>query len=368
MRSDDSTHPARVLRHRNVLAELAGISDLALRDLILDAPALRSGIGGESTLLHIDDTPVFVKRIPLTETERRSENVMSTANIFDLPAYCHYGVGGPGFGVWREFSTHAITTNWVLTRQLDRFPLLHHWRVLDGLPPAPTPGEHLDIDATAAFWRSPTVSDRLAAVAGATASVVLFLEYVPHRLDQWLDAQIDLGNETLDSAIAMVHRELITYVPTMNRRGLFHFDAHFGNILTDGRRLVFTDFGLAASPRFDLSADESTFVGLNHTHDSCHTLTRLVDWIVGRLVPGIDDVESRNEYIRRCAEGRHVDELSGSAATVLRRYAPVAQVINEFYWTLHTEDPTVPYPTVQIDRALDAAGIGPDMRPATEVR
>ena len=124
--SDDSTHPARVLRHRNVLAELAGISDLALRDLILDAPALRSGIGGESTLLHIDDTPVFVKRNRSPRTERRSENVMSTANIFDLPAYCHYGVGGPGFGVWREFSTHAITTNWALTRQLDRFPLLHH--------------------------------------------------------------------------------------------------------------------------------------------------------------------------------------------------------------------------------------------------
>ena len=33
----------------------------------------------------------------------------------------------------------------------------------------------------------------------------------------------------------------------MNTHGLVHFDAHFGNVLTDGRRLFVADFGLATS-------------------------------------------------------------------------------------------------------------------------
>ncbi|MFF2503082.1 hypothetical protein ACFVTY_06840 [Streptomyces sp. NPDC058067] len=45
----------------------------------------------------------------------------------------------------------------------------------------------------------------------------------------------------------------------MNSRGLLHFDAHFQNILTDGRRLYFADFGLALSSRFDLSPSEAGF-------------------------------------------------------------------------------------------------------------
>lgn len=43
----------------------------------------------------------------------------------------------------------------------------------------------------------------------------------------------------------------------MNTRGLLHFDAHFENILTDGQRLFFADYGLAISSRFELSRDES---------------------------------------------------------------------------------------------------------------
>lgn len=42
---------------------------------------------------------MFVKRVPLTDLERRPENVRSTANLFELPLFCHYGIGGPGFGL-----------------------------------------------------------------------------------------------------------------------------------------------------------------------------------------------------------------------------------------------------------------------------
>ncbi|MEJ7689791.1 MAG: hypothetical protein WKF76_04815 [Nocardioidaceae bacterium] len=36
-------------------------------------------------------------------------------------------------------------------------------------------------------------------------------------------------------------------------------DGHFGNMRTDGKRIYLSDFGLATSPRFDLSAAEHDF-------------------------------------------------------------------------------------------------------------
>ena len=51
----------------------------------------------------------------------------------------------------------------------------------------------------------------------------------------------------------MVEKELEAGTSFMNARGLLHFDAHFQNILTDGERLYFADYGLAISSRFDLS-------------------------------------------------------------------------------------------------------------------
>jgi hypothetical protein len=49
----------------------------------------------------IDELPVFVKKIPLTDLELRTPKVGSTANIFNLPMYLQYGVGSKGFGAWR---------------------------------------------------------------------------------------------------------------------------------------------------------------------------------------------------------------------------------------------------------------------------
>lgn len=84
---------------------LALCSDRALRELVEGATPIGSGIGGTSALLEVDGTPVFVKRVPLTDLERQPDNVRSTANVFELPAFCQYGIGTigtPGFGAWRN--------------------------------------------------------------------------------------------------------------------------------------------------------------------------------------------------------------------------------------------------------------------------
>ena len=45
-------------------------------------------------MLDVDGVAVFAKRIPLTDLELAHPH--STANLFELPVYCQYGVGGPG--------------------------------------------------------------------------------------------------------------------------------------------------------------------------------------------------------------------------------------------------------------------------------
>ncbi|MFD1546711.1 hypothetical protein [Nonomuraea guangzhouensis] len=167
------SHDERVSRYSEVASALAFHSDRQLGESLEQAQLLGSGIGGASALMAMDGVPVFAKRVPLTDLERRTGNVMSTANLFGLPSFCQYGVGGPGFGAWRELAANVMTTNWVLAGRSEAFPLLYHWRVLPGAPP---PGdEHADVEAVVQYWDgSSAVRDRLHAVARASASIVLF--------------------------------------------------------------------------------------------------------------------------------------------------------------------------------------------------
>lgn len=209
---------------------------------------------------------VFAKRVPLTDLEHRADNVMSTANLFGLPAFCQYGLGSPSFGAWRELVASIMTTNWALAGHSAAFPLLYHWRVLPGA--APLAEEHADIEAVVRYWGgSQAVRDRLHALEQATASIVLFLEFIPHSLSDWLAAQLTAGQDAVAAACAMVESCLLADVAFMNANGLMHFDAHFDNVVTDGQRLYIIDFGLVTSPRFDLSAQQVSFLARNRTHD-----------------------------------------------------------------------------------------------------
>jgi hypothetical protein len=247
-----------------------------------------------------------------------------------------------------------MTTNWVLDKRCQGFPLLYHWRVLPEPPPErSTPEQRETLERTVGYWAgSPAVRERLEAVARSSASVVLFLEYLPQNLHEWLSAQVALGEQATESACAMVERDLINGISFMNSGGLLHFDAHFRNILTDGRCLYFSDFGLAMSSRFDLSPVESEFFREHVSHDLCYAVTQLVNWLVAALHPAVD----RRAFIRGCAEGGDPAGLPPSAAAIVKRYALIAAVMNEFYWTLHTEDRTARYPVDEIESALAAVG------------
>jgi hypothetical protein len=300
--------------------------------------------------------PVFVKRVSLTDRETRPEHVRSTANLYGMPPFAHYGIDSAGFGVWRELAVHEMTTNWVLADRCASFPLMYHWRVLPGT--GPVPGEYADVERAVALWDgSPAVRRRLESLVRATASVMLFLEYVPRTLSQWLTDQVALGEAATDAAAAFLERELRATVAFLGGQGLFHFDAHFGNILTDGQRLYLTDFGLATSTRFDLADAERAFLATNASHDGCHVMGQLVNALVTRLA-GVSTWQERFAYIRRCAETGEPPRMPPVAASVVARYAPLAAVVNEFYRSLH-DDRSTPYPVADILRVCAETGFDP---------
>ncbi|MDX3660256.1 protein kinase family protein [Streptomyces sp. ID05-26A] len=304
----------RLSTHTAVSASLSRLSDDELADLLERAEPAGAGIGGPTALLDVAGTQVFVKRLPLTDLELQHPG--STANLYDLPVHMHYGVGligGVGFGAWRELAVHTMTTEWVLRGEHDGFPLMYHWRVLPHLDQT-LPEE---LDQAVDYW-GPEIGPRIEALRASKSSIALFLEYFPHNLHDWLNSQDDL-----ESACETVERELAAGVEFMNSQGLLHFDGHFWNVLTDGERLYFADYGLAISSRFDLSEQEIAFFAEHQDYDRHYTTARLVWWFAYAL---------RSEGVPpRIAE-------------ILHRHNDVAAVMKDFYRRFQNESRRAPYP------------------------
>jgi serine/threonine protein kinase len=133
----------------------------------------------------------------------------------------------------------------------------------------------------------------------------------------------------------------------MNANGLLHFDVHFRNILTDGNRVYITDFGLATSSRFELSDSELEFLERNKDHDGCYVVTEFVNWLV-TVLGGATNQTERVELIRRYAEGENSPEVMNAATVIIKRYASIALVMNDFYTNLGSVSRSTPFPVEEI--------------------
>lgn len=329
---------ARRARHERLSAFLASCGDIELAALVDTGRPNSVGVGGGSVVLDVNGVPVFAKRIPLTDRELAYPG--STTNLFELPVFCQYGIGSPGFNAWRELTANMIVTDAVLAGQTQSFPLLYHWRVLPGR--SPIAAEHADIDtAVAALSGYAAVRARLEALATASCSLVLFGEYIPHSMLSWL-------REDPAGKAATVERQLSQIVMFLRGCKLLHMDGHFGNMRTDGERIYLSDFGLATSPHFDLSAAERDFAQRNATHDAGYAAMRLVNWMVtavcGIPVPASGGPVARNDYVLQCAAGHIPDDVPPVVAAILTRHAPAAAKMNTFYWRLFGGDIHAEYP------------------------
>ncbi|MFF7640044.1 protein kinase family protein [Streptomyces canus] len=348
----------RLRTHADTATSLALLSDRDLTDLVASGTPLGVGIGGRATLVEVGGVRVFVKHVTLTDTERHPHHLHSTANLFDIPAFCHYGIGAigsPGFGAWRELAVHEMTTNWVRSGRFPGFPLLHHWRVLpDG--PQPLPRQLADEERAVTYWGgSPGLREHLAALRTASASLTLFLEWVPHTLHDWFHEQ--LRADDADSACALVEQGLETVTGFLREQQLIHFDAHFGNVLTDGRRLYLTDYGLSLSGRFQLDSREADFFDRHRPYDRAYALSYLVHWlVVDQYGLGRDE---REAFIRACADGKRPEGIPGAAAALISRHARLATVVGDFNRRLEQESRLTPYPHDEVDALspeADSAG------------
>lgn len=204
--------------------------------------------------------------------------------------------------------------------------MLHHWRVLLGRPPVAL--EHRDVDAVAQFGGAAGVRSRLEELASATSSLVLFSEYVPHALSDWLANPVGRAES--------FELQLFQIAAFLQSRELLHMDGHFANMRAEDDRVYLVDFGLASSPWFDLSNAERGFVTRNVGHDADYAAMRLVNWLVSTAcgVPGPASggggVEARNRYVRRCANGDIPQDVPPAVAKILARRAPAAARMNDF--------------------------------------
>ncbi|MDG4772915.1 hypothetical protein [Solwaraspora sp. WMMD792] len=356
---------ARAARHRTVGARLAALDDDELADLLTGATPIGTGMGGESATMSVAGVPVFVKRVPLTEVEQRPGNIGSTRNVFGLPTFYQYGFGSTGFGAWRELAAHQLVSGWVRQGRFAGFPLLHHWRRLPrpAVAPAPAPLSTPDaIDTWVRRWGdSAAVRDRLTAVAEASASLVLFIEHIPYQVDTWLAEQARSDDragpagqtspaERIAAAYDLVDRSLRAGTRVMSAHGFVHFDAHFRNLLTDGRRIYFADFGLAVHSGFELSPAESDFLHRHRDYDRCYTAAHLTFSLIGNAL-GLAWPDGL-EYLRAGRAAGYPD-LPASTRALVRRDARITEIMGSF-WHRMLRDRTSSYPYVELDAALAA--------------
>jgi hypothetical protein len=169
-RPPDAAPPDRIEHHRAIAAELQAATDDELVRRLAGTPLSPRGHG--VLPMPRSNAQIFLKLLPLTDLELQPEHRQSTANIFGLPTYYQYRLGGFGFGSWRELEVHRLTNEWVLSGQCVRFPLLHHWRVL------PIPPGRMD-NLFESWGNDAGIRRRVCSIDGATWSLVLFLEHFP---------------------------------------------------------------------------------------------------------------------------------------------------------------------------------------------
>ncbi|HEX3407392.1 MAG TPA: hypothetical protein VHS81_09160, partial [Caulobacteraceae bacterium] len=252
------------------------MSDAALSALLTEPdPSRGSFFGNQSEVIEVEGAKVFVKKIALTDLERSAGAEGATANLFNLPMFCRYELG---FGAYRELSACLRASALALSGECVLFPLVHHWRVL---PRTPTPGNaelEARLQRALDYWdRSEAIAARVQALWGATASLVLFLEYVPKMLLVWLaDRSSESTDAAMETAILRFHDEWRRAAAFMNERGMLHFDLHRANLLTDGAQIYVSDYGLALCADFDLAPAEREFFEAHRLYDRGY-----VDWAFG---------------------------------------------------------------------------------------
>ena len=342
-----------------VSTELAFLDDARLYELFEANPAPNGW--GKNHVLAFETDKTFVKRVPLTAVE--VANPFSTKNHFNLPTYYNYGVGSAGFGAWRELVANLKMTAAVASStETSSFPLLYGFRVCrkPGVTAAP---DMAWLDKYVAYWGSnENIREYMVARALAEHELVLFFEYVPFVLIDWLKKKPSDTQRLLS--------RLLEACRFMRKQGMIHFDVHFNNVLTDGQDVYVTDFGLALDRRFDLSDEELTFFGEHTEYDFGEAIGCLGSYL-GDIVnlddlyatiatpEGATDVDKLETLIQSLDTMRGFGgPLHPNLKHALLRHGPVIMLMCRFFRQLQaSQEKSTSFPGRELVERLVASGI-----------
>lgn len=313
---------------------LAAMADEELAGLELSG-GVRS-LWSTTGTAQIGGQPVFVKRVPLGAAEMADP--YSTRNHYGLPSFYQYGVGSAGFGAFRELGGLEKASKWVLEATTAAFPLLYHHRILPGRP-GPWRDRWSLADYVAYWGGSPAVGDCIQARIDAEHELWIFLEAFPETVSGWL-----MDNQHL---VGSVTDQLSEAVGVLRRGGATHFDAHLGNVITDGEGVRLADFGLVSDAAFELSQEEADFLGRHRFYDlglvfsglglECAFRVRALSEEQKAEVDrrcGIGGSSTRTEIIIALVDGAeeiaNVAGLSPEYVAHLRRFREVNRYMHDF--------------------------------------
>lgn len=323
----------------------------ALAGLVASATGVRQGIGSTSGAVTVDGEQVFVKVMPLSDVEQAAPG--STANLFGMPPWCQWGVQSAGFGVWRDLAAHELVSALVRDGVSTSFPLLLGSATIARQPqPVTVADEQRWVGEVDFHHGAPEVRERLAALHTASASKVFFLEHHEVTVLDWLR-----GAEPGARAVAMLADRLPLAVEAMHEAGVWHYDLHLNNVMTDGLDVFITDYGLATGPAFELDAAESRFVRETRDYDHAYLLSEVVKVLAGQHL-GEADWQPRNAWVSEVARDPSLAP-AGTVGDFIARHAAVSIVIFDFFAALYGGDLRTPFPTEALAKAATAAAWTP---------
>lgn len=329
---------------------LGNLDEPQLRELLQKTESKNTSIGGTSFVIKVEGTPVFVKKVALTDLEMLPKNKQSTRNIFNLPLFYQYGVGSTGFGAWRELAAHEMTTQWVLQGKTPNFPILYHSRVLKREEPISTePKAKKSIEEITQYWENdPNIRKRLEGIQNASHELVLFLEFVPYNLSKWMRKELPKAKNPAH-VVDRIYNQLTTANDFMRSQGFMHFDAHFQNILTNGDDIFFTDFGLAISEQFELSEKEKSFFKEHiKTYDQVYSVVNSVREVLSSFIKRPKGRMSLREILELKDQ-----TFPSSLEPFLQKHLDVALKMDDFLVTLFAKSKLTPYPREVFENLIE---------------
>jgi hypothetical protein len=220
---------------------------------LLELTTIKSEIKkwGDHGVIKLEGNNIFLKKLPLSEKFELSQ--FNTKNLYNIPVNCNYGFGSAGINPWRELITHIKTSNFVLTREIENFPLLYYYRIIKD------DGHNFETGMNEKLLERFNFKNYhlyLEERAKCNYKIVMFLEYIPNMLSKFINKDINY--------VKYFFKESTKILDFLQTNGILHLDTHWGNYLVDDDgKLYLTDFGIVLDKNFDLDEKEKLFMKKN---------------------------------------------------------------------------------------------------------